>query len=131
MSAECDARIDAGRKVVREMLGEGFLAAMDAHVESGSFGADVGRMAFGSAFADAWARDGLTRRERSLVVMGVLISLRTPAELKNHVRAALNNGCTVREIEEVMIQTVPYVGFPSVSVALHAAIEVLKEQGLA
>jgi 4-carboxymuconolactone decarboxylase len=125
------SRVDAGRQIVREMLGDTFLAAMDAHVESGGFGAEVGRMAFGNAFADAWARDGLTRRERSLVVMGVLIALRTPVELKNHVRAALSNGCTVREIEEVVIQTVPYVGFPTVSVALHAATEALKEQGLA
>ena len=31
-------------------------------------------------------------------VMAALIALRTPHEFKNHVRAALNNGCTVAEV---------------------------------
>jgi 4-carboxymuconolactone decarboxylase len=125
-----DERIEKGRKVVREMLGEQFLQAMDAQVNSGGFGAEAGRLAFGSAFGDVWARPLLDRKYRSMVVMGALIALRTPHEFKNHVRAALNNGCTVAEIEEVIIQTIPYVGFPAVSIALTAAGEVLQEQGL-
>lgn len=125
-----DERLEKGRQVVREMLGEKFLQSFDEHVNSGGFGAIAGRLALGSAFADVWARPGLERKYRSMVVMGALIALRTPHEFKNHVRAALNNGCTVAEVEEVIVQTIPYVGFAAVAIALGAASEVLRELAL-
>ncbi len=125
-----DERLEKGRQIVREMLGEQFLQAMDAHVNSGGFGAEAGRLAYGNAFADVWARPGLDRKYRSMIVMAALIALRTPDEYKNHVRASLNNGCTVSEIEEVIIQLIPYVGFPTAAIALGAASQVLRERGL-
>jgi 4-carboxymuconolactone decarboxylase len=123
-------RIETGRTVVREMFGEQFLAGLEAAGASGDFGADAARLALGSAFGDVWGRPGLERKQRSFVTMGILIALRTPVEFKNHVRAALANGCTVREIEEAIIQAFPYAGFPAVSIALTAATEVLRERGL-
>jgi len=123
-------RIEAGRQVVRDMLGEQFLAAIDAHAAADGFGSAAARLALGSAFGDVWARPGLEKKMRSMVTMGILIALRTPAEFKNHVRAALGNGCTVSEIEEAIIQAIPYAGFPAASIALSAAAEVLKEKGL-
>jgi 4-carboxymuconolactone decarboxylase len=125
-----DTRTTRGKKIVREMLGEEFLTALEGHADSGGFGAQAGALAFGNAFCDAWDRPGLERKYRSMITMAVLITLRTPHEYKNHVRAALGNGCTVAEIEEVIMQTLPYVGFPTVSIALTAASEVLKEKGL-
>jgi 4-carboxymuconolactone decarboxylase len=112
------------------MLGQEFLTRMDAHVNSGGFGAEAGRLAYGSAFADVWARPGLERKYRSMIVMAALIAMRTPEEYKNHVRAALNNGCSAAEVEEVIIQLIPYVGFPTAAVALAAAGQVLDERGL-
>lgn len=125
-----DTRTMRGKAIVREMLGEEFLAAMEGHVDSGGFGAQAGALAFGNAFADAWDRPGLERKYRSMITMAALIALRTPHEYQHHVRAALRNGCSVAEIEEVIVQTLPYVGFPAVSIALAAASEVLREKGL-
>jgi 4-carboxymuconolactone decarboxylase len=125
-----DTRTTRGKTIVREMLGEEFLKAMQEHVDSGGFGAQAGALAFGNAFADAWDRPGLERKYRSMITMAALIALRTPHEYKHHVRAALGNGCSVAEIEEVIMQTLPYVGFPAVSIALTAASEVLREMGL-
>ena len=125
-----DDRLEQGRTVVREMFGGQFLKAYDEQVNSGGFGSVAGRLALGSAFADVWARPGLERKYRSMIVMAALIALRTPHEFKNHVRGALNNGCTVAEIEEVINQTIPYVGFPAAAIALGAAGEVLHELGL-
>jgi 4-carboxymuconolactone decarboxylase len=125
-----DTRTMRGKKIVREMLGEDFLKAMEGLVDSGGFGAQAGALAFGNAFCDAWDRPGLERKYRSMITMAALIALRTPHEYKHHVRAALGNGCTVAEIEEVIMQTLPYVGFPAVSIALAAASEVLREKGL-
>ena len=123
-------RLEAGRRVVREMLGEPFLGALEAAAASGDFGCAAAQLALGGAFGDVWARPGLERKQRSLVTMGILIALRTPAELKNHIRAALANGCSATEIEETIIQSIPYAGFPAAAIALTAAAEVLKERGL-
>ncbi len=120
-----DARTETGRQVVREMLGEDFLQGLEAHIASGTFGSEAGRLALAGAFGDVWGRPGLERKYRSMITLAVLVALRTPHELQNHVRAALGNGCSVAEIEEVIIQTIPYVGYPAVSVALNAAAEVL------
>jgi 4-carboxymuconolactone decarboxylase len=64
------------------------------------------------------------------VTLGALIALRQTGELKNHVRAAINNGLTVKELEEALIQTTPYVGFPAVASATTAFVEVLQERGI-
>ena len=125
-----DPRTETGKQIVREMLGDGFLQRLEAHIAADTFGSEAGRLALGSAFGDVWGRPGLERKYRSMVTIAVLITLRTPHELQNHVRAALANGCTAAEIEEVIIQTIPYVGFPAVSIALTATAEVLKEKGL-
>lgn len=111
-------------------MGDRAREAMAVGVESPSFGGAVGKMACQFAFGSVWARDGLDRKYRSLVVLSVLIAQRQSSELKNHVRIGLNNGLTVREIEEALIQTLPYVGFPAVASAMTAIIEVLRELGV-
>ena len=58
----------------------------------------------------------------------MLIAQRTPWEFGNHVRIGLANGLTEKEIEEVVLHAIPYVGFPSVSIALKACREVLGER---
>jgi 4-carboxymuconolactone decarboxylase len=87
-------------------------------------------MAIEFAFGDVWSRPGLERKQRSIVVISTLIALGKPAELKNHVRFGLNNGLTVDELQEILIQAVPYVGFPAIAEATTATIEVLRERGL-
>jgi 4-carboxymuconolactone decarboxylase len=119
---------EKGRQVVREMLGEEFLGAMDAAAASGGFGADAASLALENAFGDAWARPGLDRRSRSLVTLGMLIAQRTPWEFSNHVRIGLANGLTEKELEEVVLHAIPYVGFPAVSIALKACKDVLGER---
>ena len=62
--------------------------------------------------------------------MSVMIALRQPYEFATHMGAGLNNGLTLKEIEEVLIQALPYVGYPAIATALAAAAEVIKERGL-
>jgi 4-carboxymuconolactone decarboxylase len=119
-----------GVELVREMLGPQFLAGLQAAAGSGAFAADCASIAIESAFGAVWARPGLARRDRSLVTLGILIASGKTNELKNHVRAGLNNGLTVTELQEVLIQAIPYVGFPAVAEAIEAAVAVLRERGL-
>ncbi|MFE1583852.1 carboxymuconolactone decarboxylase family protein, partial [Acinetobacter baumannii] len=50
-----------------------------------------------------------------------------PTELKGHVRGALNNGCTVEEIQETLLHSLPYCGAPATQEAFRAALEVIQE----
>lgn len=121
---------ERGLKVFAEMMGEDRAAEMRAGLTGNHFGAAIGQLAVDYAFGDVWARDGLARKQRSLVVIGILIAQRQVAELKNHVRIGIANGLTSRELEEVLIQAIPYIGFPAVASAMSAVIEVLRELGL-
>jgi 4-carboxymuconolactone decarboxylase len=123
-------RRDAGEKIIHEMMGEATAQRLMAAARSGTFGADVAGYAIDQGFADIWTRPGLDRKSRSLVSMAVMIALRQPNEFAIHMNIALNNGLTLGEIEEALIQTLPYVGFPAVATALVAAGKVIAERGL-
>jgi 4-carboxymuconolactone decarboxylase len=119
-----------GLKVFGEIMGTEMAGHLKAAAESDGFASAIGRLAIDYAFADVWGRDGLERKQRSLVVLGILIATRQTLELKNHVRIAVANGLTARELEEVLVQSVPYVGFPAVASATTAVLETLREMGL-
>ena len=60
-----------------------------------------------------WNRPGLPRTTRSLLVIATLTALNRLAELEVHVGAAIDNGCTVEEIREVLLQSAAYCGIPA------------------
>ena len=115
---------EAGINVVREMIGDQAAAKLSASADSNTFGAPIAAYAVDQVFADIWTRPGLDRRSRSLVSMSVMIAMRQPHEFAIHMGAGLNNGLTLKEIEEVLIQALPYVGYPAIATALAAASEV-------
>lgn len=125
-----DEKSERGLAVIGGMMGPKFSDGLRAAATSGKFGSAISQMAVNYAFADAWGRDGLEKKQRSLVVIGILIAQRQTAELKNHVKIGVANGLTVRELEEVLIQSVPYVGFPCIASATTAVIEALREIGM-
>jgi len=120
-----------GRQVLKEMFGEQFLAGYEAAITGDGFGAEVGRMALEFAFAETWGNPALPRKSRSFVVIGALIAQGRSDELKNHIRAGLNNGISVQELEQAILQTVPYCGFPAAAQALECAHAVFQERGIA
>ena len=95
------------------------------------FGGETAKFSADFAFGTIWTRGGLERKCRSLVVLGILIAQRQTVELKYHVKVAIANGLTVKELEEVLYQALPYAGFPAVNSAKSAMIEALAalEQG--
>ncbi len=116
-----------GQRVLAELLGETAAGAAGERVSSGEFGSELTRLGLDFAFEEIWSRPGLDRRSRSLVVMGILIMRGAWQELRNHFRIALRNGLTPRELEEVVIQSLPYAGFPAASPAMSELAQVLRE----
>jgi 4-carboxymuconolactone decarboxylase len=74
-----------------------------------------------------WTREGLPRKTRSLLNLGMLSALNRPHELKLHVRGALNNGVTREEIREVFMQVAIYCGVPAAVESFRCAREVFAE----
>jgi 4-carboxymuconolactone decarboxylase len=119
---------DAGMEVRRAVLG-------DAHVDRAianstdftePFQEFITKMAWGSV----WTREGLGRRERSMITLAVLCALRCEDELAMHVRAALRNGLTADEIREVLLHTAVYAGVPAANSAFARAQAVLRDEGV-
>lgn len=77
----------------------------------------------------AWGRDTLDRKTRSLLNLAMLTALNRAAEIRLHVRGAINNGVTVEEIRETLLHATVYCGIPAGLDAFKAANEVLKEMG--
>lgn len=78
------------------------------------------------AWGSVWEREGLSRKERSLITIAALTALKAPQELKGHVRGALNNGCTAEEIREAILHCAVYAGVPAASEAFRAAQEIIE-----
>ena len=77
----------------------------------------------------AWGRDTLDKKTRSMLNLAMLTALNRAAEIKLHVRGAINNGVSVEEIREILLHATVYCGIPAGLDAFKAANEVLKEMG--
>lgn len=84
-------------------------------------------------FGQVWTReDKLSRRDRSLTVLGMMVGARNFEETKYHVKMGIANGLTRAEIEEVFFSSIPYCGFPAANLAkaaMNEAFAELKAQG--
>jgi 4-carboxymuconolactone decarboxylase len=113
------------KALIADMLSPEVAEAMANADKSGEFGAHLGRLAFDSVFGQLWTRPGLDRRSRSLVTLGILIALRATEELNFHIPAALKNGLSKKELEEVIYHASGYAGFPAAATARAAAVKIL------
>jgi 4-carboxymuconolactone decarboxylase len=80
-------------------------------------------------FGRVWAREGLDRKQRSIINIAMLTALGRPAQLANHVDGALTNGCTPAEIKEILLQSAVYCGLPAATDAFRVAEGVLRSRG--
>ncbi|MFI6692994.1 carboxymuconolactone decarboxylase family protein [Streptomyces sp. NPDC050433] len=73
-------------------------------------------------------RDGVKPLEQPSI--GMLTVLNRPAQLSHHIEGALNNGCTVDDLKEVLLQTDVHCGLPAAGETFRVAEEVLRTRGL-
>jgi 4-carboxymuconolactone decarboxylase len=113
----------AGMVVRREVLSDAHVDAAEARKTgfTESFQDLITRYAWG----EIWARPGLDRRTRSAVTLTALIAQGHWEELGMHVRAAVRNGLTPDEIQEVLLQSAIYCGVPAANHAFAIAQQAL------
>lgn len=82
-------------------------------------------------FGEVYCRKGISDKEREIVVVASLTALgNARPQLKVHIHAALNTGCTPGELIQIINQTSPYAGIPASLNALGCLREVLDERGI-
>jgi 4-carboxymuconolactone decarboxylase len=116
---------DIGLAARREVLGADYV---DKSMESANdFMMTFQHITTEWCWGYAWNRPGLDRKTRSIINLAMLTALNKPAELKLHVKGAINNGVTVDEIKEILLHATVYCGIPSGLEAFKTANAVLTE----
>ncbi len=104
-------RLAKGVSIRSEVLGADYVARSMAQADD--FSRPMQELSSSYCWGEIWARDGLSRRDRSLLNIGMISALNRPHELKLHVKAALRNGLTREEIREALLQVAVYCGIPA------------------
>lgn len=120
-----DNQFEAGLAMRKQVMGEQFVDAAFANADD--FTQLLQEYITRNAWGTVWGRDGLDLKTRSLVTLAMLTALGRTHELKGHVRGALTNGATVREIQEVLLHSTVYCGVPLAVDAFRSAHEVVKD----
>ena len=81
-------------------------------------------------FGDLCYTGSLDSRMRELVTITVLTAIQTLPQLKAHLNACLNVGCTPVELREAIYQCAPFIGFPRTLNAIGVLNEVLTARGV-
>ena len=118
-------RYHKGQQTRRAVLGQEHVDRAQGNLSE--FNAPFQEFITRYAWGEIWERAGLTRRERSLITLAMLVALNREPEFRMHIRAALNNGVTIDEIREVLIHAGIYCGLPAANAAIQAAEQVIKE----
>ena len=121
--SEDESRYAEGLRTRREVLGGEYVdRALDAATE---FTEPIQKLVTEYCWGAVWTRDGIDRKTRSLLNLGMLTALNRQHELAAHVRGAVNNGCDAVEIREVLLQAAIYCGLPAALDAFRTAEKVL------
>ena len=75
-------------------------------------------------WGDLWEHPALSKRDRSLVLVGVLTALYRTEQLRGHIGRALDNGVTKDELGEIFLHMAFYGGWPVAVNALRVAKDV-------
>ncbi len=120
-----DPLLKKGLRIRREVLGK-------EHVEASfrsrnPYTLPLAELTTKVAWGMVWSRPGLSRKARSLLNLGALIAMGQPHELRLHIRAALRNGLSRKQISEAILHCAIYSGFPRAADARRAMCEVFEQ----
>lgn len=114
-----------GLEVRKAVLGEEYVVKSLANATE--FTRAMQELSTEYCWGHIWTRPGLPRKMRSLLNLAMITALNRPHELRLHVKAALGNGCTREEIQEVFLQAAIYCGIPAGMDSFRVAQEVFDD----
>lgn len=112
-------RYDKGMETRRAVLG-------DAHVDRAeaaktTFDAPFQTLITESAWGTLWARDTISKRERSMLTLALLAATGNFEEIPMHVRATANTGASQEDVLEAFLHVAVYAGVPKANHAIKLA----------
>lgn len=116
---------EKGLAVRKQVLGDDYVNQALANADE--FSQPLQDYVTQHAWGAVWVRDGLSKKQRSMVTLSILVAINRPHELKTHIKGALNNGLTREEIREIFLHAAAYCGAPAAVDAFRTAKEVFKE----
>ena len=116
---------EIGLQIRREVLGAEYVDKSISQADD--FNRPLQELVTEYCWGAVWSRPGISRKMRSLINLAMLTALNRPHEVKLHLKAALNNGCSKEEIMEVLLQTAIYCGVPAAVDSFRLAREVFSE----
>ncbi len=118
-------RYDRGWQKLKEIDGEAGERVIDSLKD---IAPDFARYLIEFPFGDIYSRPGLDLKSREIATVAALTALGNAApQLKVHIQAALNVGCSRQEVVETIMQMAVYAGFPAALNGLFAAKEVFQD----
>ena len=121
-----ESRYDRGLGSMRAIFGPEIESALKGLAATSP---DLVRCLVEFPFGDIYTRPGLDLKTREMLTVAALTVLGYPqAELKDHIRGALNVGCTSDEIVEIILQMAVYAGFPAALEAVKTAASAFGER---
>ena len=79
-------------------------------------------------YGDVWERPQLSKRDRSLITVAVLVATYRPEQLKGHLARARFNGLSQEELSELITHVAFYAGWPSAMSAAAIARDVFEAE---
>jgi 4-carboxymuconolactone decarboxylase len=117
-----------GERIMGELMGADYLERRKE--QRNAFNGVLQDYSAEVCFGRVWSRTGLDRKLRSVINIAMLVALNRPNQLRHHLEGALNNGCSVDEIQEILLQTAVYCGLPAAGEGFRIAEDVLRERRL-
>jgi len=119
-------RREAGMTMRRTVLG-------DAHVDralakQSELNAVFQDLIVRYAWGEIWTRPGLDHRTRRLLVLTTTAAMGRWEEFRLHIRAGLEGGLPLQDIQETLLQLAVYAGVPTANTAFHILEEVWTQQ---
>jgi 4-carboxymuconolactone decarboxylase len=112
-------------KVRRRWLGKDYVER--AFREADDFTLDLQHYVTEHGWGASWARGVLPMKTRAFMNLAMISALNRPHELEIHLRAALRNGMTRREIKEALLHVATYCGAPAAIDGFRVAQKVFAE----
>jgi len=120
-----DPLFKKGLKIRKELLGADYV---ERRLDSANeYTWPFEELATKTAWGMIWSRPGLPRKVRSFLNLAALTAMNMRHELQLHIRSALRNGLTRKEIAETLLHCAIYCGYPKAVDALRLMKEVFEQ----
>jgi 4-carboxymuconolactone decarboxylase len=124
LALSAPAMAQGDRNVSTPMQGASALSVADIQSVSPA----LGRYAQEDVVGSLWQRPQLSRRDRSMVTVAILVARGQAVDLPHYMNFALDNGVTPRELSEVITHLAFYSGWPNAMMAVSVAKDIFVQR---